>query len=826
MHVVTIGTDINKMTKLYESAAKHNIAINNWGFGLEWKGTDMTGPGGGMKVNILKKHLYTLKGTDTILFTDAYDVFYADDLKTIRERYESFGKKIVFSAEATCWPDPNIAEQFPAVQTPYRFLNSGTFIAEVGELKRILDACEVRDDGDDQLFYQKAYLEGLYDIVLDTEGYIFQTHDPSTQIINGQLNNGICCPCVYHGNGGDNAKETFVKLYNAMYNAETQLVPVTAQQKEAIIDGKKEWISKSTKNMVENALWHIHEVPCFLNNKDCEYIIECAECHGGWTHKRHHNYPTTDIPIEHLKEVTSMWHVLQPRIIDTCKDVYMLEQSATISMFDVFVVKYDVSGQSGLELHRDVSELSFILLLSHPSSFVGGGTRYEHCDAVHCVDQGSLLVHCGKMRHSGVAITQGTRYVLVGFMNVQSCMIGRLQEGEPPIPENASDKRHLDFLWRGCPPLDVPRRIAVRIINLRFRPEKREQILKVVHRLCIPVGVELDVQVVVADGGGGATAYVSWKSTEAAEKIGGCRKRFWCRDVRKGEIGNFVSHLTTVQAVSNCDYMLVLEDDANFHSDLLYRIDQCLKELSVSEPTWDVIDLGGIPIDNGPPISISESLCQRQCTYQTHCMLYSKSGLHKLAHVDRTVNAIPWDEFIPAARGIHPREALNALWPIGLNVVHTSDRLSWQTAGSIHDTEEDTFFKYAERSVILPKIVEVMEESDMRNWYIFHRQSTARCNVDDIRDLCVKANENMWNFHISYVSGCFDMQSLDWNLTLDRSKKLTVVVCQAENAQLHIQTGQTRTVQIKPGTVCIFPSYLMFACARVCLFYAFGNTFV
>ena len=329
-----------------------------------------------------------------------------------------------------------------------------------------------------------------------------------------------------------------------------------------------------------------------------------------------------------------------------------------------------------------------MVLLSHPSSFVGGGTRYEYCDAVHCVDKGSLLVHSGKMRHSGVAITQRTRYVLVGFMNVQSCMIGRPQEGEPPIPENASDKRHWVFLWRGCPPLGVPRRIAVRIINLQFRPEKREQILKVMRRLCIPVGVELDVQVVVADEGGGATAYASWKSTEAAEKIGGRRKRFWCRDVRRGEIGNFGSHLTTVQAASNCDYMLVLEDDANFHSDLLYRIEQFLKELSVSEQAWDVIDLGGIPIDNCPPISISESLCQRQCTHQVHFMLYSKSGLAKLAGVNRTVNAIQSDEFIPAARGIHPREALNALWPIGLNVVHTSDRLSWQTGGSIHDTEE------------------------------------------------------------------------------------------------------------------------------------------
>ena len=143
MHVVTIGTDINKMRTLYQCAAKHNIAINNWGFGPERKGTDMTSPGGGMKVNILREPLSvsgsTLKNTDTIPFTEAYDVFCADDFKTIRERYEGFGDKIVFSAEATCWPDASIAEQFPAVQTPYRLWNSGTFIAEVGDLKRILD---------------------------------------------------------------------------------------------------------------------------------------------------------------------------------------------------------------------------------------------------------------------------------------------------------------------------------------------------------------------------------------------------------------------------------------------------------------------------------------------------------------------------------------------------------------------------------------------------------------------------------------------------------------------------------------------------------------
>ena len=82
IHVVTIGTDVNKMKRLYQSASKHDITITNWGFGVEWKGTDMTGPGGGQKVNILKENIGELADTDILLFTDSYDVFYADSLET------------------------------------------------------------------------------------------------------------------------------------------------------------------------------------------------------------------------------------------------------------------------------------------------------------------------------------------------------------------------------------------------------------------------------------------------------------------------------------------------------------------------------------------------------------------------------------------------------------------------------------------------------------------------------------------------------------------------------------------------------------------------
>lgn len=578
---------------------------------------------------------------------------------------------------------------------------------------------------------------------------------------------------------------------------------------------------KSVQNTMTNPLWKVHEIVSFVSTEECDFFRRTADTHGGWTNNRHENYPTTDIPIEQLKDATQAWSTVSSRIVDACKEAYGLEDQAVIEMFDVFVVKYDASGQAGLRIHRDVSELSFVILLSDPSDFVGGGTLYESHDEIRTVDQGSLLMHCGKMRHGGVAITKGTRYVLIGFMKVTSKKIGQVQVGEPSVSNDASDKRHLDFLWRGRPVPRHPRHVAVRIINLRFRPEKLQRIQKVISMLCKPEGFEIHVKNIVANEGDGATAYPLWRDDDAARKIGGCREPFWSRDVKTGEIGVFVSHLMTLQDTRDetTDYMLVLEDDADFHSDLLFRIDECLDELKGQE--WDVIDFGGLPVDDGTSLRISDSLCRRGFTYQCHCMLYSKSGMDKLGQVDRKVNAIGYDEFIPAARGIHPRKALNDLWPIGLDMYHTRERLSWQT-GCIHDSERDVF-EFTDRSDIPTKAkTRAMDDYDMINWYSFNN---VQRSVDHIRDLCVKANESMWGVQISHINGSFSVRSQDWSMAVDTTKKLTMVLFESGSSELQINNGEVRTVTPQAGTLVIFPSYLLFRCSRVSIFYAFGDTF-
>ena len=57
IHVVTCGTDRKRCNRINTSARHHGIDIVNIGNNVDWKGTDMTGMGGGMKINLMKKSL-------------------------------------------------------------------------------------------------------------------------------------------------------------------------------------------------------------------------------------------------------------------------------------------------------------------------------------------------------------------------------------------------------------------------------------------------------------------------------------------------------------------------------------------------------------------------------------------------------------------------------------------------------------------------------------------------------------------------------------------------------------------------------------------------
>ena len=87
--------------------------------GEKWLGGDMNYPGGGFKVNLLKKELEQHKDDPDkiILFTDSYDVIVVDKADKILAKFREFDARIVFSAEGFCWPNTELADQYPEVRT-------------------------------------------------------------------------------------------------------------------------------------------------------------------------------------------------------------------------------------------------------------------------------------------------------------------------------------------------------------------------------------------------------------------------------------------------------------------------------------------------------------------------------------------------------------------------------------------------------------------------------------------------------------------------------------------------------------------------------------
>ena len=116
-----------------------------------------------------------------------------------------------------CWPDENLKDQYPEVDSPLKYLNSGVIIGYVGELKKIT-AEEIENTEDDQLYYTQKYLSGEFDIKLDHKCEIIQNLSFFDQVrinkLKSKLENTLfkTVPCIIHGNGDVNVKMDLYKM--------------------------------------------------------------------------------------------------------------------------------------------------------------------------------------------------------------------------------------------------------------------------------------------------------------------------------------------------------------------------------------------------------------------------------------------------------------------------------------------------------------------------------------------------------------------------------------------------------------------------------------
>ena len=357
VHPITIGTDHSKCEKLLRSGAKHGIQFENIGKDIEWVGGDIVNStGGGQKINILRDYISKLPDDDIVFYCDGYDVFVVDELDEFLYRYAELNHKVIFAAEQYCWPVDNGEEQkalvskhFPDLDTKYKYLNSGVFIGRVSELKSILSD-PIENDGDDQLYCQKQYLSEEYDMVIDTDCYMFQCHEAEVYPKKGLLfnPNTRCFNLLYHGNGGHDAKQKLNQLYTNLSFSSSPIVYTVTHKYDKLND-----------DMI---------LIDFLTPSMCDSLIELSERHGGYKSLSYDKVKGQEIRLKELGLFDSIAQHWEDNIAPIIDEYWL--NCPYYGMRDAFIIKYDMNGQRTLPLHSDASLVTGSIKLN--DEYTGG----------------------------------------------------------------------------------------------------------------------------------------------------------------------------------------------------------------------------------------------------------------------------------------------------------------------------------------------------------------------------------------------------------------------------------------------------------------------
>lgn len=411
VHLLTVATDESKLK--YLRLSKNNIASRfvNLGKGKEWTGGDMSRPGGGMKIRLVKEFIEDKDNNDYVLFVDGHDVFINDDLDTITERFEGFGVDALFAAEKVCWPDKSMETWFPKSGTGYDYLNSGVYMSTVKALKKLLNTPFV-DFEDDQLYLQKQFVrakvEGIIKVGLDHENYIFQclanayediTINKHRQFLNTKTR---CCTCILHGNGGDSTKKQFDELVDK----------VTSKPAAPAINYTSP-VKFEPATKFDIAGPDVLEMD-FLSPENCQKMIDMAEAHGNWQSMYGDKFPGQEIRIREFS--MDLWNDLENHFKKVVNPLIEKHWWPLLmyGLRDAFIIKYNQESQSNLKCHHDASLVSGLVKLN--DGYTGGDTYFYRQDYSNInTPVGKMILWPGQVTHGheGRTVNTGTKYNLV-----------------------------------------------------------------------------------------------------------------------------------------------------------------------------------------------------------------------------------------------------------------------------------------------------------------------------------------------------------------------------------------------------------------------------
>lgn len=203
-HVCTVASyRTENLNKLVFSCKKHHID-------LEIVGLDQPYYGNGTKLLRMTEYLNTLNDEDIVMFIDAFDVIVIADKEVILKKFLKMNVHFLMSAEKNCYPFAYRADDYPLTESSFKFINSGSYIGYVSNLKIWLaDLTPIDLKTSDQGQITNHFLDKNTHFTIDyfCELFLSLFNVESKEIILDVDDKMVHClttssePCVIHANG-------------------------------------------------------------------------------------------------------------------------------------------------------------------------------------------------------------------------------------------------------------------------------------------------------------------------------------------------------------------------------------------------------------------------------------------------------------------------------------------------------------------------------------------------------------------------------------------------------------------------------------------------
>ncbi|KAK0132169.1 Procollagen-lysine,2-oxoglutarate 5-dioxygenase 3 [Merluccius polli] len=187
-------------------------------------------------------------------------------------------------------------------------------------------------------------------------------------------------------------------------------------------------IFEDQKNFVEQPCPDVYWFPAF-SDRMCDDLVETMEDNGQWSGGRHkderlaggyENVPTVDIHMNQVGFEKEWLKFLKEYITPVTEKLYPGYYPKAQAIMN-FVVRYRPDEQPSLRPHHDSSTFTInIALNSKGVDYQGGGCRFLRYDCnVEAPRKGWSFMHPGRLTHyhEGLHTTQGTRYIMVSFVD-------------------------------------------------------------------------------------------------------------------------------------------------------------------------------------------------------------------------------------------------------------------------------------------------------------------------------------------------------------------------------------------------------------------------